>query len=236
MFYDSPSSFWDAGGLYDEVSSPQRRSKHMSKSKLGLRDLDLQGTLDFATTIKTAMTGNATFATPNPSLASIGTLITTAQTKLNTWNSGVAAVATAKSDRDAAFEALRDGLTQLALYVDNIANGDRVKIESAGMPVRNEPEPVGTPAQVDDLVVMASEFDGALDASWSPVRGAVFYEIEASVDPVTLTSWAHKENSATASLRVISFTSGTKMWLRVRAVGADNVKGPWSDPAAKTVP
>jgi hypothetical protein len=26
------------------------------------------------------------------------------------------------------------------------------------------------------------------------------------------------------------------MWVRVRAVGADNNKGPWSDPAVKTVP
>ena len=33
-----------------------------------------------------------------------------------------------------------------------------------------------------------------------------------------------------------SFTSGTKQWIRVRAIGANNQMGPWSDPAAKTVP
>jgi len=32
------------------------------------------------------------------------------------------------------------------------------------------------------------------------------------------------------------FTSGVKMWIRVRALGAGNEPGPWSDPAAKTVP
>jgi hypothetical protein len=39
-----------------------------------------------------------------------------------------------------------------------------------------------------------------------------------------------------SSTTLNSFTSGTKMWVRVTAVGADNHKGPWSDPAVKTVP
>jgi hypothetical protein len=43
-------------------------------------------------------------------------------------------------------------------------------------------------------------------------------------------------NSIKDLRRKNSFTSGSKMWLRVRAVGADNNKGPWSDPAVKTVP
>jgi hypothetical protein len=38
------------------------------------------------------------------------------------------------------------------------------------------------------------------------------------------------------SLTMLGFTSGTKQWVRVRAVGADNGKAPWSDPAGKTVP
>ena len=56
------------------------------------------------------------------------------------------------------------------------------------------------------------------------------------MDPVTLTSWAFKDVSNTSDAHLDGFTSGTKMWLRVRAVGAGNEKGPWSDPAAKTVP
>jgi hypothetical protein len=39
-----------------------------------------------------------------------------------------------------------------------------------------------------------------------------------------------------SSTTLNSFTSGTKIRVRVRAVGADNNKGPWSDPAVKTVP
>jgi hypothetical protein len=32
------------------------------------------------------------------------------------------------------------------------------------------------------------------------------------------------------------FTTGNRIWTRVRAIGADNQPGPWSDPAVKTVP
>jgi hypothetical protein len=51
----------------------------MAKVKLGLRDLSPSEKLDLANTIKTAMTGNGNFPTPNPTLAAYGTLITTAQ-------------------------------------------------------------------------------------------------------------------------------------------------------------
>ena len=56
------------------------------------------------------------------------------------------------------------------------------------------------------------------------------------MDPVTPSSWAYRDVSNTVSLELGGFTSGVKMRLRVRAVGAENNKGPWSDPAAKTVP
>ena len=84
--------------------------------------------------------------------------------------------------------------------------------------------------------VVDTEFDGALRASWDQVRGAGADEIQASVDPVTPTSWAFKDISTTITTVLKDFTSGTKMWIRVRAVGGGSERGPWSDPAAKTVP
>jgi hypothetical protein len=182
------------------------------------------------------MTGNATFATPNPTLASLTTLKTTLATKIAAYNTALAAAATALSDRDTAVATLGATLTQLAAYVENITAGDPVKIESAGMSVRNTPAPVGMLPQVQSLVATASDFDGALDLGWDAVPGAGSYEVHTSADPVTLTSWNFKDVSNKSSTTLNSFTSGTKIWVRVRAVGADNNKGPWSDPAVKTVP
>ena len=121
-------------------------------------------------------------------------------------------------------------------YVENITSGDAVKIESAGMAVRATAAPVGPMPQVMNLVATASVFEGALDVAWDAVYGAGSYEVHTSADPVTGSSWAFKDVSNKSTTTLNSFTSGAKVWVRVRAVGADNNKGPWSDPAGKTVP
>ena len=236
LLYDSPGTLYDSGLRYDSVASPQTERKKMAKPKLALQTLTPDEMVALANTIITAMTGNANFATPNPTLAAVTTLKTTLATKIAAFNSTVAASATALSDRDGSAAALAAALTQLAAYVENITAGDRTKIESAGMSVRGTPTPIGPMPQVQNLVATASDFDGALDLGWDAVRGAGSYEVHASADPVTATSWNFKDLSNKSSTTLNSFSSGTKIWVRVRAVGADNNKGPWSDPSVKTVP
>lgn len=208
----------------------------MAKVKLGLSRLSPDEVVSLANTIKTAMTGNANFTTPNPTLTAIGTLITTAQTKIAGYNTANAAAETALADRDTAVAALRAGLSQEGDYVQNVTNGDKTKIESAGMSVRDDATPVGAPTQVLNLVVTAGDNDGTLDASWDPVRGAASYEIQTSLDPVSGTSWTFKQSASKSSATAAGLTSGTKMWVRVRAIGSGNATGPWSDPATKVVP
>jgi hypothetical protein len=226
----------DSGLFYDDPSSPQPTRRKMAKVKLSLSRLGPDEVVDLANTIKTAMTGNANFTTPNPTLASLGTLVTTAQTKINAYNTAKATADTALSDRDTAAAALRAGLTQEGDYVQNITNGDQTKIESAGMSVRDDAAPIGPPTQVLDLVVTAGDNDGTLDASWDPVCGATGYEVQTSVDPITGSSWTFKQTASKSSVTITGLTSATKIWVRVRAVGSGNTTGPWSDPATKVVP
>jgi len=56
------------------------------------------------------------------------------------------------------------------------------------------------------------------------------------VDPVSPTSWQKKMTVTKSSGTITGLTSGARMWVRVRAIGADPQPGPYSDPAAKTVP
>jgi hypothetical protein len=208
----------------------------MATVKLGINRLGPDDVVDLANTIKTAMTGNANFATPNPSLASLGTLITAATTKIAAVNTAQTTLQTAISDRDAAVDALKAALTQEAAYVQNASGGDATKIQSAGMQIKGPPNPIGPLPQVPNLVVTAGANDGTLDASWDPVYGANSYEIQTSVDPGTSSSWAFKMSATRSNATMNSFTSGDRMWVRVRAIGANNSNGPWSDPATKTVP
>ena len=207
----------------------------MAKVKLGLDRLTPDELVALANTIKTAMTGNANFTTPNPSLASLGTAITTATTKVAAYDSALAASQTALSERDAALAALRGLLSQEGAYVENTSGGDAAKIESAGMSVRDDATPIGVPTQVLNLVVTAGDNEGTLDCAWDPVRGASSYIIQTSVDPVSSSSWTYKASSAKSTANVNGFTSGARIWTRVRALGAAG-EGPWSDPAVKTVP
>jgi hypothetical protein len=103
-------------------------------------------------------------------------------------------------------------------------------------PAGNDAAPIGTPTQVLNLVLTEGDFEGTLDAAWDRVRGASSYEIQISVDPITPTSWAFKQSASKSSATISGLTSGAKLWVHARAIGAGNTPGPWSDLATKIVP
>ena len=209
----------------------------MAKAKLSLSTLNPQEIIELTTQIVTMMTGNANFTTPNPTLAAITTQKNTTNTSITAYDTAKAAADAALATRDANVSTLKNMLTQLVGYVENVTGGDAAKIESAGMAVRaSSTAPVGPMTQVLDLVLSEGDFDGTLDGVWKPLRGAKSYEIQISADPPTGTSWAAKMTASKSSATVEGLTSGAKLWARVRAVGADNKPGPWSDPAVKVVP
>jgi hypothetical protein len=235
-YYDDPVARYDAGLRYDDSPAPQPKgTKKMAKVKLGLDRMSPQEVTDLATRIVTMMTGNANFTTPNPTLASITTQKTTTSTSITAQETAKATAEAATITRDTNLAALKAALSQLAAYVENASGGDAAKIESAGMSVRADSTvPVGPMGQVLDLVLSAGDFEGTLDAMWQPVRGAKSYEIQVSPDPPS--TWTQKMASGKSSATVPGLASATKLWVRVRAVGASNQAGPWSDPATKVVP
>ena len=209
----------------------------MAKAKLGLSTLNPQETIELTNQIITMMTGNPNFGTPNPPLATITTQKNTTGTSITAYDTSKAGTDALLVTRDANVATLKGLLTQLVGYVENVSGGDAAKIQSAGMGVRaSTSAPVGVMTQVLELVLSEGDFDGTLDVFWKPVRGAMSYEIQISADPPTLTSWAPKMTASKSSATLEGLTSGAKVWSRVRAVGADNKPGPWSDPAVKVVP
>jgi hypothetical protein len=75
--YDTPGVSYDSNVLYDVVAPPPLERKRMAKVKLALKGLTRDQLADKGDTIKTALTGNANFPTPNPPLATMGTFIST---------------------------------------------------------------------------------------------------------------------------------------------------------------
>jgi hypothetical protein len=235
-FYDTPGVLYDSGVLYDASSAPQPIRSRMAKVKLSLNGLNPDALVAFANVVKTAMTGNANFTTPLPTLPAFGTLITTASTKIAAYNSALATAETALADRDAALTALRSGFSQLGDYVQNVAAGDKVKIESAGMAVRSAGAPT-TMTQVLELALSAGDSPGSVDAMWKPVPGARSYESQVNtVNPDVEANWSFKKSTSKSSDTYTGLTSGAKLWVRVRAIGTNDNAGAYSDPATKVVP
>ncbi len=234
-FYDTPGLTYDSGVLYDDAIAPTTKGKKMAKVKLDFRNLPDSEVIQQCTNIKTAMTGNATFTTPTPTLTAFGTLITTAQTKLTASDNAQVASKQATSDKDSAIAALLAAASQLATYVDLTAAGDETKIMSAGMNVRAQRTPSATPSQVANLSVTAGDNAGELDLHWDPAQGAKSYEVHMSPDPVTSSSWNSKPSVTKSKTTVTDMSSGTRAWARVRAVNSAG-QGAWSSPISKVVP
>jgi hypothetical protein len=117
----------------------------------------------------------------------------------------------------------------------NKSGGDATSIRAIGLDVVGVAVAISM-TQVLNLSVTAGDEEGSLDAQWDPVRGARIYKVQISTD---LTSppqnWTDKSNPTRSRCTMSGLTSGQKLWVRVKAIGA-NDEGPWSDVAWKMAP
>jgi hypothetical protein len=203
--------------------------------KLGLRLLTVVDLIAKARLIVTKMTGNSNFTAPDPPLAEI----TAAADALDVSRAAVASakstLATAVSQQNADEEALQDLLTKEGKYVDIKTNGDKVKIESAGMDVSNEATPVGDMPKVDGLSLTHGDSPTEVDAHWHSLRKSKNYTVQVTADPIGSAAWATRGNPTKSSITIDALTSGQKVWVQVCANGTAG-PGPFSDPVPITVP
>ena len=229
--FDTPGIFWDQPGLYYDAATPGSViPKPMKKVKLSTSKLKPNETADLTDAIVANMTGNASFPTPAPTLASLTakaaavrvkrTLLTNMESDLTTER-GLLADLTGD---------LKLNLAMLADYVQDESDGDPNKIHSAGMQVMGERTPVGPMPPVENLKVSMSDAEGTLNSEWQPVFGAFVYLVEMA--PAPDGPWTQMSATTKARHTLTNLTPGTKYWVRVRAVGAAG-SGPYSDVACR---
>ena len=208
----------------------------MAKVKLDLKNLSDLETVQLANNIKTAMTGNANFATPVPPLTTIATMATAGQTGIN--NSEAAKVLDKQRtlEKRLAIDALKAGLIQLANYAVATVNGDAAKLASAGFGIALQAQGATPMPQVQNLSATEGDSEGEIDAHWDPIKNAHSYEIEWTATVADPASWGHSVTCTQSKYALTGLVSGTKLWFRVRAIGGNNAPGAWSDPATKMVP
>ena len=181
--------------------------------------------------ILSAMTGNVSFPTPSPALATVQTAATDFAIALAKAKTG--------SEYDKAFknskrEELITLLHSLGNYVLFTANGDELMAKSSGYSIARTPSPAPgvTPATNQKLEDGANA--GELKFSFDKVPGARSYMYQYTPDPVTESSvW----QSMPGTVRKTVFTglqSGTRYWCRVIAIGTGG-QGVYSDAVSRIV-
>ena len=207
-----------------------------NKITLDLKNYTVPDKVQFVRQVVTQMTGNANFPTPSPALAALTTKANNFETAFNTQQSAQQAAKTATTNLGTADAAADAALNSLANYVEETAAGDAAKIESAGLNLRAPKTPTTSLATPQNLGLTVGDNDGELDAAWDPTAKAKNYEVQVSDDPPTSSSWRAGDIASASKVTLKNLTSGSKVWVRVRALGPKGLKSPWSDPAVKRVP
>lgn len=235
LTWDGPGR-WNPLFRWDQVlPPPKKKGATMAQVKLETQNLTDGEIIASGLAIHTAMTGNAAFPNPCPPLVAFLGLVNAADTKRTAYEAAVLTAEMLRVEKDAAIGELTQAMSCQAGYVGSASGGNAALILSAGMQVRNTPSPVGEPAQVANLRVIANSLAGALAVDWDKVYGARSYEVETSVDPLGPDTWGNRKTVTGSRTKLTGLPSVTRCWVRVRAIGAAG-PGAWSDPAVKTVP
>ena len=202
-----------------------------ARISLGLSKLSVPEKIEKARHIVTAMTGNANFTTPLPTLANVSTAINTLETAYNAAQGAGPAQTSIMRDKETILDNL---LSQLANYVEIAANGSEAIVLSSGMQLRGKG---GRPTS--GFTVEDGEHSGEL-VLHTKSEARTSYVWQMSSDPVPTSPPAANHNwqqigvSTQAAFIASDLIAGIKYWFRVATVSKDG-QSPWSDPISKIV-
>ena len=172
----------------------------------------------FCKIVMQAITGNANFPTPLPTLSAI-------QAALD--NFGEALIAAASGNRVSV--ALKNQyrrelvalMRQLGNYINTVSDGNVAMLASSGFALSKFPEPrhLATPGTP---VVKQGQNEGAMLMGIAAVKGATSYLHQVTPDPITKsTNWESVPSSRT-KFEFTNLEQGQKYWFRVVAVGSND--------------
>jgi len=207
----------------------------MAQVKLNLQSYTIPEKVQKMRQVGIAMTGNANFTTPDPTLVALGDGADALETAYNLAQ-GARELAKQKTDiQNAANAAANALLTAEGAYVQNKSGGNPVIIQSAGMDVRADGAPIGDLPGPANLSASEGDHDGEIDIHWNRVKGAKSYVVQYTTTPTNAASWVNGPVAPKSKITVTGLTSSTKYYLRVAAVGAAG-QGAFSELASQVAP
>ena len=194
--------------------------------KAGLQKLNASEMVGKSEHVEGEMTGNANFATPTPSIASI----TAARTALvaaiaASQDGGRAAIAT----KNEAAKTLAQLLTKLTRYVNSVAAGDVDKAVSSGFELAKLPDPIDKLEAPVRFEGTTGAIAGEVELRWKGVRGARMYQVYiCDGDPTTTGKWSIVGMTSKARFTAQGLENARKYTFRATAIGVIG-EGPVSE-------
>jgi hypothetical protein len=200
----------------------------MAKVVMGFSGLSVSDQVERGRDIKSKITGNANFTTPNPTMVVFGDAIDALETAYNeSRNRDRVKIATMKLRREE-FLAL---VVTLAGYVQETSEGDGEKILSTGFFVKRGRTPKSdTAGTVYGLRLEDGTVSTKVKATWEAADDTVIYIIESS-DTADFATAELKGFTTKTTKELGGFTEGKTVWVRVTPIGREN-PGTKSDPAS----
>lgn len=197
--------------------------------KLGLDGLSPMDVVERGRGHVTALTGNATYATPTPPLADISKACDDLETaEIDVTQNGGRQDTLIRNQR---LRELKELIKQLAGYVQAVSGGDPELIASAAFTTRKLPSPSGVPPPPGDLRALITTLPGELRLRWKGVKDRRIYEVQFNdSDPLVEANWKALLMTGKNFHTATGLTSHKDYSFRVRAVSAGGI-GPWSDTA-----
>jgi hypothetical protein len=132
--------------------------------------------------------------------------------------------------RDATMQTVIGKYTTLGASVESASLGDPAFITAKGFDVAGAPGSTPHVQQVLSLTLTHGDLDGSVDVSWHRDKSAKIYEVQTSPEPMSDKTWVPNQMAPKSSCTIAGQTAGTRLWVRVRAIGKDG-PGLWSEPA-----
>lgn len=173
------------------------------------------------------LTGNPSFVTTDPTLAALQTALDALKQAMLLPN---------PQARDAAVTAARATLEQilenLADNLEKTANNDPVKLATTGFDLRKDPGQTGeAPIIPANLRLKLTGTSGELQVLFDASGRAKSYQVQTTLDP-NAGPWTDYDTfSSSRGIIVKGLPRAKDVWVRVRAIGPNNTKSGWSDPA-----
>jgi hypothetical protein len=235
---DDPLIRFDDPRTYQEILNQQLHPA-MFKVAVDISNITPLKLIDRATAISAGTAGRAVFASLEPKLAALNTLIGTFAPKQAAIATTAAIAKTAVTQRDAVVTAIIAAVNEIGIEVGKLATSEEdVTATTMHVVGSKPPAPKVAPDKPDGLAITVGDHPGAISGHCHGQPGIVdYWEIRlTTTDPTApTTTWPFNETSPKSSFEMDGLPSGQIVWGEMRACN-NHGKSPWSDPASVRVP